>query len=93
MPRPIDAVRLLELMLADQPAMPHAQCRGRAPLFDSHIDGETSEQRLNRHTQARKLCQQCDHRIECSQSIGGFRAGRDTTPPARPGRPNKEAAA
>lgn len=42
-----------------------AACRGRAPLFDHTIDGETTEQREARHHHARTLCRICDARREC----------------------------
>ncbi|MFC9549835.1 WhiB family transcriptional regulator [Rhodococcus sp. NPDC056960] len=36
-----------------------AACRGRAPLFDDRVDGETDQDRILRHRYAVNICSHC----------------------------------
>ena len=66
----------LHLLAALAPAegMAGAACVGLAPLFDSDVDGETSEARTARHDRARAVCARCRVRAVCRSSL-------DTLPP------------
>jgi len=46
-----------------------AACAGRAPLFDADIDGESSEQRDDRHATAQRICGTCSVLDACTSTI------------------------
>ncbi len=57
-----------------------ARCKGKAPLFDSLIPGETEEARHERLSWATGQCQRCPVRQACTQvadesSVHGIWAG------------------
>lgn len=56
------------------PNLPDAACEGHdghcgaelhGPLWDAHVDGETADQRTERHHAAIRICQHCPIRGEC----------------------------
>jgi len=61
----------LTLLAALAPAdgLTGAACAGRAPLFDADIDGESSEQRDDRHERARTICRTCSVLNACMSTI------------------------
>jgi hypothetical protein len=49
------------------PALPAASaCRGRAPLHDDTVHGESADEREQRHAQACAVCAGCPARTECA---------------------------
>ncbi len=46
-----------------------AACAGRAPLFDADIDGETSDERDDRHETAQRICRTCSVLNACMSTI------------------------
>jgi hypothetical protein len=67
---------VLALLAALAPAegMAGAACRGRSPLHDSTVDGETADERHARHELARAVCARCRVLDTCRASV-------DTLPP------------
>ncbi len=71
------AIHLLAA-LAPAEGMAGAACTGLAPLFDSDVDGETSEARTTRHERATAVCEGC-------RVLNLCRASLDTLPPRTDG--------
>ncbi len=46
-----------------------AACAGRAPLFDADIDGESSDERDERHETALRICRTCSVLNACMSTI------------------------
>jgi len=46
-----------------------AACAGRAPLFDADIDGESSDERDDRHETAQRICRSCSVLDACRSTI------------------------
>jgi WhiB family redox-sensing transcriptional regulator len=46
-----------------------ARCKGKAPLFDSLVPGETEEERRERHTWAAGHCRVCPVVDACAQVV------------------------
>jgi len=61
----------LTLLAALAPAdgLTGAACRGRAPLFDLDVDGETSDERDDRHETAQRICGTCSVLNACRSTI------------------------
>lgn len=62
-----------------------ALCSGMAPLFDDHIDGESSTERGNRIRYASRICADCPVADLCEATVDrtvdeGVRAGRMLPP-------------
>lgn len=56
------------LFSAEIPVFPEAKCRTtQKPLWDLEIDRESKHERVNRHNQGRKICDDCPERRECKQ--------------------------
>ncbi|MBB3037434.1 WhiB family transcriptional regulator [Hoyosella altamirensis] len=76
-----------------------ARCAGRAPLFDSFIEGETPAARIERFEWCAHLCRACPVLAACDQAASeltaaertGIWASADRSPTV--GRPPKEGAA
>jgi len=70
----------LALLAAFAPAegMAGAACRGLAPLHDSEVDGESSEDRETRHERATAVCEGC-------RVLNLCRASLDSLPPRTDG--------
>lgn len=56
-----------EITALIDPRLTNAQCKVRAPLFDSLIPGETEDQRHARLIWAANLCAQCPVRAACAR--------------------------
>lgn len=75
------AVPVPEIAELVDPRLTDARCRGRAPLFDSLVAGETEEERHERHAWAAALCERCPVAVACEQAaeentVHGIWAGR-----------------
>lgn len=57
------AMRVLDQVLG--PGLPGAACRGRAPLWDPEIEGESAQQRRDRLAYATAVCTGCPVRDRC----------------------------
>ncbi len=64
-----DPALLLLAALAPADGLTSAACAGRAPLFDADIDGESSEQRDERHETAQRICRTCSVLNACMSTI------------------------
>lgn len=47
------------------PDLPAAACKGRWPLFDDRVDGETADYRTKRHARAVAICRGCPEFARC----------------------------
>lgn len=79
------------------PRLHGAACTGRAPWWDESIDGETPEDRRDRHDAARRICRGCPvqgacHDAATEHDATGLWAGMIHNPAGMPGRPKKEIA-
>lgn len=92
-PPPRTALQLLAAQLAGSPGeLTRAACRGRAPLFDADVPGETPDQRTDRVADAAALCAGCPARAACAQlatdapahEVAGVWAGRLHEPARAP---------
>lgn len=55
--------------LASDVGLDGAACRGRAPLFDAEIDGESSDERDERHETTQRICRTCSVLNACMSTI------------------------
>lgn len=47
-----------------------AACSGAAPVFDDHVDGESTDDRAQRHATAIALCECCSVADACATAAG-----------------------
>lgn len=55
--------------LASDVGLDGAACAGRAPLFDLDVDGESSDERDERHETAQRICRTCSVLNACRSTI------------------------
>lgn len=53
------------MIVAEAPPLPGALCRGHDPFWDLDVDGETRQERDERHTAARYVCSRCPEMKPC----------------------------
>lgn len=69
---PAERARALTASLRDGPDLTGAACKGMAPLFDDHIDGETHEDTQARMVAARAVCARCPILATCRSAADGM---------------------
>jgi len=62
------ADELLAAMTSDV-GLDGAACAGRAPLFDLDVDGESSDERDDRHETAQRICGTCSVLKACTSLV------------------------
>jgi len=65
----VTAAEELLAALTSDVGLDGAACRGRAPLFDLDVDGESSEERDDRHETAQRICRTCSVLDTCRSTI------------------------
>ncbi len=67
--RAVTAAEELLAALASDVGLDGAACRGRAPLFDLDVDGESSDERDERHETAQRICGTCSVLKACTSLV------------------------
>lgn len=62
-------------LVADLPDLERAACRGRQPLHDLDVAGETLAERAVRHQAAARLCRACPELDRCAAVLGALPRG------------------
>lgn len=73
------------------PRLHGASCAGKAPLFDTDVDGETYSHKEYRHHVAARICRICPVRNACADAVAelpstqrqGIWSGVDISPQSR----------
>lgn len=61
----LEVLRNAMPQLPPMPRLGNTPCAGRAPMWDDRVEGESSDDRIERLTAARNICRRCPVRLGC----------------------------